>query len=127
MGRYVNAILAFGIDLGQDIPGNLYLTADPDEEYNEHDGDVGNFLAAWEKEQAENFEFPFDILTYCSYDPARSRYFLAYLPSIQSGGNDKPTYVNFPKFDVETIKKIIEDNGFGKNVEPKWAIISIYG
>lgn len=127
MGMWVSTKLVFGIDLGEDIPAHLYLTADPDEEYNEHDGDVGNFLAAWQKEQGENFEFPFDIVIYKSYDPARSRYFLAYMPSIQRGGDDTPTYVNFPDFDVEAIKKMIEDNGFGQNVEPKWAMISLYG
>lgn len=127
MGRYVSTKLVFGIDLGEDIPRHLYLSADPDEEYNEHDGDVGNFLAAWEKEQGENFEFPFDIVTYRSYDPAYSRYFLAYIPSIQLGDDNMPIYVNFPEFDIQAIKKMIVDNGFGKDVEPKWAIISLYG
>lgn len=127
MGVSVTTTLAFGIDLGDQIPPHLYLSADPDEEYNEHNGDVGNFLAAWEKEQGENFDFPFDILTYCSYDPARSRYFLAYIPSIHIVGNEQPSYVTFPEIDVPAIKKMIEEYGFGKDIEPKWAMISLYG
>lgn len=127
MGMWVTTKLVFGIDLGDQIPGHFYLSADSDEEYNEHDGDIGNFFCAWLEEQDEGFTFPFDIVTYASYDSSRSRYFLAYEPSIQSGGSSEPLYINTPVFDVPAIKKMIEDNGFGKNVEPKWAVISLYG
>ncbi len=127
MGMWTTTKLVFGIDLGKGIPKNLYLTDDPDEEYEQRDGDVGNFLYYWEKSKGENFDFPFTIETYRSYDYDRACYFLAYKPSVQTGGDDKPTYVNFPEFDVIAIKKMIEEYGFGQNVEPKWAMISLYG
>lgn len=127
MGMWTTTKLVFGIDLGKGIPKNLYLTDDVDEEYEQRDGDIGNFLHHWVKSKGKNFDFPFTIETYCSYEYKHARYFLAYKPSVQTGGDDKPTYVKFPEFDVASIKKMIEEYGFGQNIEPKWAIISLYG
>ena len=71
--------------------------------------------------------FPFDILTYCSYDYRDAHYFLAYTPTVQTGYSDKPLLVNFPEVDSALIKKLIEEHGFGQDVTPSWAIVSLYG
>ena len=127
MGMWVTTKLSFGIDLGKGIPKNLYLTDDPDEEYEKWDGDVLNFFEAWLKSKGEGFDFPFDILTYSSYDSQYARYFLAYKPTIQTGYTEKPLFVQFPEVDALIVTKMIEENGFGTNVEPAWAIVSLYG
>lgn len=127
MGMWVTTKLAFGIDLGNGIPAHFFLSADPDEEYQEHDYDIHNFFTAWLEAQGKDFDFPFDILTYSSYDPSRARYFLAYTPSVISGGSSEPLYIKTPEFDVAAIKKMIEDNGFGQNITPVWAVVSLYG
>lgn len=127
MGCWVSTEVGFGIDLGKGIPKNLYLTNDHDKEYDKWDGDVLNFFETWKESKGKKFKFPFKILTYHSYNADEARYFLAYKPSIQSGGSDKPLYINMSDFDISSIKKMIEDNGFGKNVKPKWAVLSLYG
>lgn len=127
MSMWTTTKLSFGIDLGKGIPKNLYLTDDPDKEYEDRDGDVLNFFATWLHSKGKDFDFPFDILTYCSYDYKYARYFLAYKPTIQTGSSDKPLLVKFPEVDVLKVTKMIEENGFGTNVEPNWAIVSLYG
>lgn len=127
MGQWVSTNVAFGIDLGQGIPNVFYLTNDPDEEYEKWDGDILNFFETWKESKGENFNFPFDIVSYYSYEADRARYFLAYEPSIQSGGSSEPLYFSTPEFEVASIKKMIEEHGFGDNVEPKWAVLSLYG
>jgi hypothetical protein len=131
MGQWVTTTFSFGIDLGEKIPKNLYITDDHDAEYETHNGDIGNFLAAWEKFKGENFDFPFDIITYKSYQFEDARYFLAYKPTIQKGWSDKPCWIKTPEFDVELVKKMIQDFGFKSdsedNHEPAFAIVSLYG
>lgn len=125
MGMWLTTKFAFGIDLGKGIPKQLYLTDDFDKEYNDRDGDVLNFFEHWKKAKCP--DFPFDILTYCSYDYSYARYFLAYEPTIQTGYSEEPLFVQFPQIDVNLVKQLIEENGFGENVNPMWSIVSLYG
>lgn len=127
MGMWVSVDVAFGINLGTGIPDILYITEDPDQEWEDNDGDIANFLSAWLTSKGENFNFPFDILTYCSYESDRAKYFLAYKPSIQSGGSSDPIFFNTSGIDVETVKKLLEETGFTDNLNPAWAVVSMYG
>lgn len=125
MGMWITTKFAFGIDLGKGIPKQLYLTDDFDKEYKDRDGDILNFFEHWKNAKCP--DFPFDILTYHSYAYAHARYFLAYNTSIQTGYSDKPLFVQMPEIDVNLVKKLIKDNGFDHTIEPKWAIVSLYG
>ncbi len=122
---WVTTKFAFGIDLEGGIPKQLYLTDDHDTEYERHDGDIANFFHHWKKEKSP--DFPFKILTYCSYDYNHIRYFLAYEPTVQTGYSDSPLFVKMPDIDVNLVKNLIEKNGFGENVNPMWAVVSLYG
>lgn len=132
MGMWSKSTLAFGIDLGEDIPDLLYLSEigddeGRDEEFKNKESDIANFFDSWKESKGEEFEFPFEILTYGDYN--HLNYFLAYDQSIQHGYSINPKIVKFIEIDVEKIKKMIEKNGFGEsgNISPNWCMLSFYG
>ena len=127
MGQWVSVDVAFGIDLGQGIPEMFYLTDNHRKEWQDNSGDISMFLDFWIDSKGEDFYFPFQCIKYCSYESDLAKYFLAYTPSIHSGESDEPVFFDTSNIDIDNIVSILQNNGFGENVQPRWAAVSIYG
>lgn len=136
MGTSTDAILAFGFDLGEDVPENLLPDGDFDEFVKEQAGLTSPKHSNYESEEwKEHFaacrkaveQFPVDLITHCSYE--YPMYFLAVRGTEQKAWRGSPRSVDAPEMSG---KQILELKRFCEKheiewQEPKWHIFSMWG
>lgn len=139
MGTSTDAILAFGFDLGEELPESLEAAEDEGFDFDE-------WLAAklglpeWREGMTDDERtthyatkraaieaFPVDLITHCSYDCPM--YFLAVRGTETSARRGYPQEVATPEIDPEklsALRAFCEQNNIEWS-EPKWQIFSLWG
>jgi hypothetical protein len=131
MGGSTDAIIAFGFDLGEELPESLMTDADDGESF-----DWWNWLDIYlGLGEEENYNvrsnarksFPVEFITHCSYD--YPMYFLAARGTKQVATRGHPTEVKMAEETPEQIQAMRDFcSKFGIQWrEPSWQIFSLWG
>jgi hypothetical protein len=131
MGTSTDAILAFGFDLGEELPEALtQMDEDADEAW-DFEAWLEDRLGLTDKEYKERRAaidaFPFDLVIHCSYD--YPMYFLAARGTEQTAKRGYPEAVAMKEATPEqahAMRNFCEEFGIEWS-EPKWHIFSLWG
>lgn len=135
MGVSTDGIVAFGFDLGEELPASFrtYLGSedDDDEEYFDWDAFVEHHLGLQNEEdparKAGREGFSVDLVTHCSYD--YPMYFLAVNGtevSARRGYPKKLDLADVTAAKIQAMREFCEQMGIEWQ-EPSWHLMSIWG
>lgn len=128
MGVSTNAILAFGFDLGEELPDAF--TADEDEYFDwwewicKHLGIEDEDYAV---RQAAIKAFPMDMITYCSNE--YPMYFIAVSGTKQTtrrGDVDEVEFTSVSADEIQALREFCDKTGIEWQ-EPRWRLMSYWG
>src|SRR5688572_2990968 len=106
MGVSTDAIIAFGFDLGEELPESLMTDADGEESFDWWNW-LDIYLGLGEEEDYKvrsdaRKSFPLDVITHCSYD--YPMYFLAISGTENRADRGTPEDVSLSDVDAEKIE-----------------------
>ena len=139
MGVSTDAILAFGFDLGEELPESLmgdnehfdfdewfesqvFDVSPPDHEDYQRD-----WPEYWQAKRSAIAALPYEVITHCSYD--YPMYFLAARGSDTRAKRGYPAGVSTPDVapaTIEAMRKFCDDYGIQWE-RPRWMIFSLWG
>lgn len=132
MGVSTNAVLVFGIDIGEDLPEFL----------EDFDGDFDDFLADYsglpkwgeeghdfDKTVAWNNDFPVELVQHCSYE--YPMYILAVRGTESTARRGYAAEIDVASMQIDNVK-ILQLKNFCEQYniewqEPKWLLCSMWG
>lgn len=132
MGTSTDAILAFGLDLGEELPDTLtQLDPESEEDYFDFDGWIWRRAGVKDAEYKVRSKavkaFPFDLITHCSYD--YPMYFLAARGTEQRARRGYPSealMIEATPEQVQAMRDFCAEFGIEWR-EPSWQIFSLWG
>lgn len=133
MGTSANAILAFGFDLGEELPEALTHIDPEDDDADGWEFDqwiverLGLADQDYDVRRSAVQAFPFDLITHCSYD--YPMYFLAARGTEQVARRGYPTAVAMKEAtpeQVQAMRDFCAEFGIEWS-EPQWQIFSLWG
>lgn len=131
MGVSTDAIVAFGFNLGEELPESLLATLDADEESWDFEYWVAARLGVadleWPERRKAVDAFPFEIITHCSYD--YPMYFLAASDTTQRARRGYPEALAMKEASPEQVQAMRDFCGeFEIEWEdPRWHLFSLWG